>query len=276
MRKTNAAALLCLAAVAAAAQSMPKPEQANIAWIAEGEFCEPETVLALPDDTLLVSNVCDFREQGNGFLSRLGANGETIAWQHVDGLDAPLGMALHDDALYVVDNNRIKIFGWPDFEHHETIELTTKVANDIAIGGDGSIYITDTADGLVVHIGADRSQSIFTDKAQFPGANGIAINNTHVFVGGARLWKVALADQGIETVGPEWLADIDGIEFEGADILQITPVGGPLVRLRDNEVINILGGDGVGSANHGYAAALGLALIPTGFDNQVIAIRLAD
>ena len=39
-------------------------------------------------------------------------------------------------------------------------------------------------------------------------------------------------------------------------------------------VVALLGGDGVGSANHGYAEHLGLALIPTGFDNEVIAIRL--
>ena len=32
---------------------------------------------------------------------------------------------------------------------------------------------------------------------------------------------------------------------------------------------------GVSSANHGYAPNLGLALIPTGYDNQVIAIRIA-
>ena len=59
-------------------------------------------------------------------------------------------------------------------------------------------------------------------------------------------------------------------------MLQVTPVGGPLVRLLANGETQILGGEGVGSANHGYAPSLGLALIPTGFDNQVIAIRLAN
>jgi hypothetical protein len=49
-------------------------------------------------------------------------------------------------------------------------------------------------------------------------------------------------------------------------------VGGPLVRLVDP--VEVLGGDGISSANHGYAAKLGLALIPTGFDNTVIAIRV--
>ena len=47
----------------ALAAALPESRPANIAWIAEGEFCEPETVLPLPDDTLLVSNVCDFRSR---------------------------------------------------------------------------------------------------------------------------------------------------------------------------------------------------------------------
>ncbi len=62
--------------------------------------------------------------------------------------------------------------------------------------------------------------------------------------------------------------------MEPDDTLQVTPVGGPLVRLGSS--IEILGGDGVSSANHGYAHKLGLALIPTGFDNTVIAIRVAQ
>ena len=80
----------------------------------------------------------------------------------------------------------------------------------------------------------------------------------------------------IATIGPDWLADIDGIELEADGTLQVTPVAGPLIRYRDDDDIEILAGDGISSANHGYAPRLQLALIPTGFDNTVIAIRLAD
>ena len=73
--------------------AMPEPEQSDIAWVAEGEFCDPETVLPLPDDTLLVSNVCVSRKKDNGFLTLLNAGGEVIDWRIV----APLGMALVGD-----------------------------------------------------------------------------------------------------------------------------------------------------------------------------------
>ena len=251
---------------------MPEPEQADIAWVAEGGFCEPETVLPLPDDTLLVSNVCDFRTAGTGYLTLLDAEGEALDWRVVDNLDAPLGMALVDDRLYVVDNNQVKVFRWPGYEPLSTFALETAVANDIAVAEDHTVYVTDTARGEVVVLTESAEPSLLTGEASFSGANGIAVKGDDLFVGGDRLWHVDLDSGSVTALGPEWLADIDGIELEADGTLQVTPVGGPLVRLSDP--LRVLGGDGVSSANHGYATGLGLALIPTGFDNTVIAIRI--
>lgn len=264
--------LLHLVVAAQLGIGMPVPQQADIAWVAQGEFCEPETVLALPDDTLLVSNVCDFRTTGNGFLTLLAADGGVINWRVVENLDAPLGMALVDDWLYVVDNNQVKVFRWPDYELKLSIALDTRVANDVAVAADHTIYVTDTAQGEVVVIGNDMQQFLLIGAAQFGGANGIHVNGNDLYIGGERLWRIDLRNNVVTTLGPEWLGDIDGIEMESDGTLQITPVGGPLVRLAVE--IEVLGGEGVSSANHGYSANLGLALIPTGFDNTVVAIRL--
>ena len=266
--------LLFFLAAAQLAASMPEPQPANIAWIVEGEFCEPETVLPLPDDTLLVSYVCVSKPVGEGFLTLISAEGGVLDWRVVDELDAPLGMALVGGLLYVVDNNQVRIFEWPGFDLQSTIALDTKVANDIAVSPDRTMYITDTARHEVVVVAPDLEQSLLTGEARFKGANGIQINNEDLYVGGEYLWHVNLRDNTVTRIGPEWLADIDGIEMEPDGTLQVTPVAGPLVRL--GAEIEVLGGDGVSSANHGYAANLKLALIPTGYDNTVIAIKVGD
>ena len=271
VRITTMTLLLMLAA---GAHAQPEPDQADIAWIAEGKFCEPETVLPLPDDTLLVSNVCDFRERGNGFLTLLDVDGKVLDWRIVDAMDAPLGMALSGGRLYVVDMNRLLILRWPGYERLETIELDTSVANDVAVTPDGVTYVTDTAKNQVIEVDPDGGQTVLTGEAQFQGANGIELHDGMLYVGGKRLWRVDLKKESVETIGPDWLSDIDGIEFEADGTMQITPVAGPLIRYRDEGDYEVLGGEGVSSANHGYAASLKLALIPTGFDNQVIAIRI--
>jgi hypothetical protein len=267
-------ALLPVLAAAAILAQGPDPVDADIAWVASGKFCEPETVLPLPDNTLLVSNVCGIRERGNGFLSLLDAQGQALDWRIVDGLDAPLGMAIMGDRLHVVDNNRLKVFRWPGYELLETIDLETSVANDVAVAPDGVVYVSDTARHQVIQLLPDGTQSVFTGAAQFRGANGVELDKNSLYVGGERLWRVDLLSHSVETVGPEWLADIDGIEFEANGTLQVTPVGGPLVRYRNDKDIEVLAGEGISSANHGYAANLNLALIPTGFENTVIAIRI--
>jgi hypothetical protein len=266
--------LLAILAMAAGGGAPPEADKADIAWVASGGFCEPETVLPLPDDTLLVSNVCGFGEPGSGFLTLLDGEGQVLDWRIVDGLDAPLGMAMQGGRLYVVDNNQLKIMGWPDYSQLDTISLETSVANDLAIAPDGTVFVSDTARHQVIELGPDGAQSVFTGKAQFRGANGVAVRDGYLYIGGERLWRVDVQSHGVEMIGPEWLADIDGIEFEADGTLQVTPVAGPLVRIREEGEIQILAGEGISSANHGYSGNLNLALIPTGYDNTVIAIRI--
>ena len=66
-------ALLPVLAAAVIQASGLAPAEADIAWVASGKFCEPETVLPLPDNTLLVSNVCGFSYDKKG--ARSVANG---------------------------------------------------------------------------------------------------------------------------------------------------------------------------------------------------------
>ncbi len=267
---------LAFASCATLQSAPPEPTKADIAWIAKGEFCDTETVLPLPDGTLLVSNVCDFRSSGDGFLSLLDAKGNILDWRIVDGLDSPLGMAFHDGKIHVIDANRVRSYAWPGYAPLGVTELDTKVANDIAAAPDGTLYISDSAGGVVA-LAPDGTQSRLESNIDFAGANGMEMGpDGMLYVGGERLWRVDLSTGKAQTIGPEWLKDIDGIEFEADGTLQVTPVGGALIRLPRGGKIEILGGEGVSSANHGYDAKSGLALIPTGFDNTVIAIRVAD
>lgn len=271
--------LLFVFFVSACASSIELPNrvQADIAWVAEGGFCEPETVLPLPDRTLLVSNVCGFSSMEDGYLSLLDANGHVIDWRIVDALNSPLGMALSDGRIYVVDANTIRSFAWPGFKALDQIELDTQVANDVAVSPNGNLYISDTAKGRVVVLEPNGKQTALASDTRFEGANGMEIGpDGALYVGGTSFWRVDLDTGGTERLGPDWLTDIDGIEFELDGTTQVTPVGGPLIRLRKDGQVDVIGSDQISSANHGYSVDAKLALIPTGFDNSVIAIRTVE
>lgn len=73
---------------------MPPIRDGYIVWIASGSFCEPETVLPLPDGTFLVSNVCDDKSTGTGYLSLIDGQGRLLDVCVVDNPDLTLGLAL--------------------------------------------------------------------------------------------------------------------------------------------------------------------------------------
>lgn len=135
-------------------------------------FREPESVRYDPDqDLFFVSNMVGLgsTKDGNGFISRVDA--KTLADSTVlvkSGergavLDAPKGMAIQGDTLWVADIDKLRGFdrrtglpvGTIDFAPQRAVLL-----NDVAVGADGTIRVTDT--GIIMneagapHTGPDR------------------------------------------------------------------------------------------------------------------------
>ena len=283
----------------AGAFEYPGFESVEPSWIHREKLCEPETALVLNDGTILVSNVCDFATQGTGYISRLGSDGSLLAARFIDALDSPLGMAMHGQKLLVVDKNTVRCFelgsakaNLPKTNSHETnpsetsslalslttpcgqVILPTSVANDIAVSDSGEVYVTDTVQGKVYSYSHGKAEPPAVIVAEFPGANGIAVDGNVLWVGGERLWRYTLSTGDMLTVGPDWLGDIDGIELEPTGAVQVTPVDGPVIRLVEGQVESVRGVVGAGSANHGYSTHTQQAIIPTGFDNTVVAFEI--
>jgi hypothetical protein len=122
-------------------------------------------------DVFFVSNMTGYgsAKDGNGYISRVSAADPDSAVVFVQGgrngamLDAPKGMAIHGDTLWVADISALRAFdrhtgaalGEIDLAPHGAVQV-----NDVAIGPDGSIRATDTGiimgtDG-VVYTGRDK------------------------------------------------------------------------------------------------------------------------
>lgn len=243
-------------------------------WTHSDALCEPETALVLADGKILLSNVCGFATPATGYLSRLDHEGRLLEARFIDHLDSPLGMALHEQLLLVVDSNTVRCFELDTKTPCGQVALPSKVANDIAVASDGRVFVTDTAGGKVYHYTRGVDEVPIALAQEFAGANGIAVDGETLWVGGERLWQYSLETGVRETVGPDWLGDIDGIELEAGGAVQVTPVDGPVVRLNDGQVESVRGVQGAGSANHGYSPHTGQAIIPTGFDNRVVAFEM--
>jgi hypothetical protein len=83
------------------------------------EFVGPDAAIHdTTDDVYLVSNVNGdpAATDDNGFISKVSPKGEVLELKWIDGtsgkkaLNAPKGMALNGDRLYVADIDRVRIF----------------------------------------------------------------------------------------------------------------------------------------------------------------------
>jgi sugar lactone lactonase YvrE len=134
----------------------------------------PESVRYDPQlDVFYVSNINGNPSQhdGNGFIAVIRADSVGLpAKMLVEGgkkgakLDAPKGLAITGDTIWVADINHVRGFNRRTGAPVADIALTSQKAeflNDIASGPDGSIYVTDTgirfdASGAMSHPGTDQ------------------------------------------------------------------------------------------------------------------------
>jgi hypothetical protein len=59
----------------------PPPIEAEIAWVSRGEYCEPETVLPLPDDSVFQKAVTSKFSQARGSAARITDSHKDWDWR---------------------------------------------------------------------------------------------------------------------------------------------------------------------------------------------------
>ncbi|HJU67857.1 MAG TPA: hypothetical protein VJ650_06365 [Gemmatimonadaceae bacterium] len=121
----------------------------------QGEFKTPEAVRFDPtDDVFFVSNIngSPSVKDNNGFISRVRAEGgEVDSLMFIAGgrggvtLHAPKGLAISGDTLWVTDIDHIRAFNKKTGQPITSVPMMGAIfLNDIALGPDGWLYITDT------------------------------------------------------------------------------------------------------------------------------------
>ena len=122
--------------------------------VKDAGFATPESVVYDDKaDVYLVSNIngSPSAADGNGFISKVSPEGQVTELKWIDGskkgskLNAPKGLALSGDLLYVADIDTVRMFDRKTGKAKGEVKLKgATFANDISVGPDGKIYVTDT------------------------------------------------------------------------------------------------------------------------------------
>ena len=211
LRRSGAAALALTLACAACRREAPKPpalppsQPVDIRVTGVG-LRSPESVLYdSAADTYLVSNIngSAFAKDDNGFISRLTPDGHVASLKWIAGgargvvLNGPKGMGLKGDTLFVADIDAVRLFNRKSGAPIASVAIPRATfLNDIAVGPDGTVYITDT--GIQ------------------PLGNGSARS------GADALWKLGPAHRPVAIARGQDLGGPNGIIAESAGVTMVT------------------------------------------------------
>lgn len=178
-------------------------------WSLKG-FDEPESVLAHPTKPLLyVSNINGhpLGLNGKGYISLVSTDGEVIHHGWSMGMNAPKGMAIHGNHLYVADMQQLHVV---DSESGELLKSVTapnsKMLNDIAVDNDGAVYVSDFLGGKVYQYSGEQLEPWLADE-RIPHPNGLLISDGRLIL--ASWGKGMKEDFSTEELGALYTVNLD-------------------------------------------------------------------
>lgn len=218
-------------------------ESFDEAW-RQGGFSMPESAwYEASIDKIIVSNIGVFGPDGgmDGRLSLVSTDGTVENADWVTGLMDPKGMSSHDGMLYVADATGMHVVSIADGSLVSTVVLDgATFPNDVAVGADGSVYITDfLAGGLYRY--RDGTAEVFLSAGSLPLPNGILAVDGTLWIGSfgdgmqadfsvaepGGLWLVDIESKAVTPVeGAQGLGSVDGMVVVGdAVIFDDNPTG---------------------------------------------------
>lgn len=248
-------------------------------WETDRVFKTPESALYDEErDQIYVSNVNGkpTDKDNNGFISILNTDGSIKELKWITGMHAPKGMAYNDSLLYVTDIDRIMVI---DIDKGEIIKIVdvegASFLNDMAVIHSNQVVISDMGENkLMVYDG--HRVSVYLDDDLLVSPNGLAATKIALFIGTKEhLLKIDMKEnklkKNIEGVGP-----IDGLVPLGLGKFVVSDWSGRilLIDAQNKIVLQNTADKNIQAADLGYIPKDKIILIPTFFDNRVVARKL--
>jgi len=265
-------------------------ENLQLQWQTSG-LKNPESVVYDEQrEQLYVSNVNGkpTDKDGNGSIARVSLDGDIEALDWVTGLDAPKGLAIHGNKLYVADIDTLVVIDITSSSISERYTVSdAKFLNDVTAAANGDIYVSDMMLNRI-HRLRDGNFSLWLEDPALENPNGLLAQDQRLVVGAwgvmtdgfateipGHLKAVSYSDKSITSIGSgKPVGNLDGVETDADGDFYVTDwMAGSLLHINAAGKAEKLLDLNQGSADHEYIQAMDLLLIPMMNDNKLLAYR---
>lgn len=256
-------------------------------WETDSALKVPESVLYDQQNKVLyVSNIDGepWGKDGKGFISKVSTDGKIINKEWVKGLNAPKGMGMSNNKLYVADLSEIVVI---DIVKGKIISRLSVVGaqglNDITIGKNSTLYVSDSKKKMIYSFPVDFFKKIswIMDSTDLKGPNGLLDCNDLLYVLDAGSLYTYRFDKSMgkqyEKIAGEMEASTDGIENVQDNEFIVSSWSGVVYYIyADGSKQVLLDGreQKINSADIGFNHADKIVYIPTFWKNTVVAYKL--
>lgn len=262
----------------------------ELAWETSG-FNNPESVVYHEStDTIFVSSVngSPVEKDGNGYISKVLLDGTILNSQWIIGLNAPKGLAIYDNNLYVSDIDTLVEIDIPSGTITNTYKVDdAKFLNDVAANNQGEIFVSDMVLNRI-HRLSNGQFNIWLESPDLENPNGLHAEGENLILGAwgvmtdgfatevpGHLKSISLKDKSITNLGSTPIGNLDGVESDGKDGYYVTDwMAGKLFQINSNGEATLLLELEQGMADHEVLIDQRLILLPMMKNDKVLAYKI--
>lgn len=246
-------------------------------WESKDQLPTPESVFFNAKKNELWVSLIDgdgSKKDGKGGVAILNMDGTLKNANWISGLDAPKGMALHKDLLYIADIDKVVIVDVVTGNVINEIEIPESVfLNDVTVDDNGTVYVSDTRVNKIFQVKGAKASVYLENVNQVNGLKFIA--NDLYALAGPELWKIDV-NKKITVIAKGFEKGGDGLEPVGNGDFLVTCWPGIVYYVSASgsfqKLMDVQGQ--INTADLGFDPKGKILYIPTFNSNSVIAYSL--
>jgi outer membrane protein assembly factor BamB len=253
-------------------------------WESDTLLRTPESVLYYGPENVLFVSCIDGKSDaadGQGFIAKVSLEGKIVTLNWVKGLNAPKGLGIYKNTLYVSDIDQLVVIDLKTGNIKEKLPVPSPAfLNDVTVDAKGVVYVSDSRNNKIYFL-QGHTLKVFIEGENLYRPNGLLAEKDRLLIGSVNNTALRYADWKTKQITEitNGLGAADGVVSDGKNNYFVSDWNGQVFWVSttgDKKLLLTTLANKINSADIEYIPAKKLLLVPTFNGNRVVAYRVEE